>query len=204
MYNSSMLWELTHPHMVKDAGLRVLLVQKFFFTTSPLLRPLICSAQLFSHHTWDLEQTARLSLLLTPTVRRPPMTSLKVSRTQTINLGTQTIHAIYQKARGSRWSHHLIWAVYQLRHQVNRFWICDIKHGEEQSRNVWTKLMFCLQTSVPPLPPRPSFMQSMPEYLILLPSSPSSSSSSQKSRSEPKPAASPTSKGNLFCCQNKN
>lgn len=71
-------------------------------------------------------------------------------------------------------------------------------------RNVWTKLMFCLQTPVPPLPPRPSFMQSMPEYLILLPSSPSSSSSSQKSRSEPKPALSPTSKGSLFCCQNKN
>ncbi|XP_040922969.1 circularly permutated Ras protein 1 isoform X2 [Toxotes jaculatrix] len=39
------------------------------------------------------------------------------------------------------------------------------------------------QTPAPPLPPRPSFMKSMPEYLVLLPSSHSSPSSSQKSPS---------------------
>ncbi|XP_070707900.1 circularly permutated Ras protein 1-like isoform X2 [Pempheris klunzingeri] len=48
------------------------------------------------------------------------------------------------------------------------------------------------QTSVPPLPPRPSFMRSMPEYLVLLPSSHSSASS----LSDPPLVPSPTHKGN--------
>nr|XP_020493212.1 circularly permutated Ras protein 1-like [Labrus bergylta] len=39
------------------------------------------------------------------------------------------------------------------------------------------------QTSAPPLPPRPSFMKSMPEYLAILPSKSSSSSSSSSQRS---------------------
>ncbi|XP_060951436.1 circularly permutated Ras protein 1-like [Limanda limanda] len=39
------------------------------------------------------------------------------------------------------------------------------------------------QTQAPALPPRPSFMKSMPEYLVLIPSSSSSPSSSQKSPS---------------------
>ncbi|XP_073346288.1 circularly permutated Ras protein 1-like [Pagrus major] len=49
------------------------------------------------------------------------------------------------------------------------------------------------QTIAPPLPPRPSFMKSMPDYLILLPSSPPSPSS-QKSNSDPSQVPSPTGK----------
>ncbi|KAM4624267.1 circularly permutated Ras protein 1-like isoform 1-T2 [Polymixia lowei] len=48
------------------------------------------------------------------------------------------------------------------------------------------------QKTAPPLPPRPSFMMSMPDYLVLLPSSFSSSSSSQKSPSDPTPDTAPT------------
>lgn len=40
------------------------------------------------------------------------------------------------------------------------------------------------QTSTPPLPPRPSFMKSMPEYLVLLPAGQLLPSSSQKSKSQ--------------------
>ncbi|XP_030255232.1 circularly permutated Ras protein 1-like [Sparus aurata] len=47
------------------------------------------------------------------------------------------------------------------------------------------------QTIAPPLPPRPSFMKSMPEYLVLLPSS-TPSLSSQKSNSDPSCVPSPT------------
>ncbi|XP_059180809.1 circularly permutated Ras protein 1-like isoform X2 [Centropristis striata] len=50
------------------------------------------------------------------------------------------------------------------------------------------------QTSVPALPPRPSFMKSMPDYIVLLPSSRSSPSSSRKSPSDSSPAPSPASK----------
>uniref|UniRef100_UPI0037E8F33F circularly permutated Ras protein 1-like isoform X2 n=1 Tax=Semicossyphus pulcher TaxID=241346 RepID=UPI0037E8F33F len=49
------------------------------------------------------------------------------------------------------------------------------------------------QTSVPALPPRPSFMKSVPVYLVLLPAPPSSSSSSQKPPSDP--ACAPSSTG---------
>ncbi|XP_029978556.1 circularly permutated Ras protein 1-like [Sphaeramia orbicularis] len=49
------------------------------------------------------------------------------------------------------------------------------------------------QTSVPPLPPRPSFMKSMPEYLVLLPSPRSCSSITQKSPSTCPLARPPTS-----------
>ncbi|XP_008301089.1 circularly permutated Ras protein 1-like isoform X2 [Stegastes partitus] len=48
-----------------------------------------------------------------------------------------------------------------------------------------------LPASAPALPPRPSFMRSLPEYLLLLPSSPSSPSSSQKSSSTQPLATSP-------------
>ncbi|XP_044035573.1 circularly permutated Ras protein 1-like isoform X2 [Siniperca chuatsi] len=48
------------------------------------------------------------------------------------------------------------------------------------------------QISAPPLPPRPSFMKSMPDYLVLLPASHSSPSSSQKSLSDPSCVPSPT------------
>nr|XP_046232994.1 circularly permutated Ras protein 1-like [Scatophagus argus] len=51
------------------------------------------------------------------------------------------------------------------------------------------------QTAAPPLPPRPAFMKSMPEYLILLPSSHSSPSSSQKSLSHQPLVSSPSSQG---------
>lgn len=78
-----------------------------------------CSAlQLFFHHTWDLQQTASLSLPLTTTVRHLPMTSLKVSRIQTSNPGTQTTHTRHQKARGSRWSCQLRLAAWRPRQQV--------------------------------------------------------------------------------------
>ncbi|XP_041819406.1 circularly permutated Ras protein 1-like isoform X1 [Chelmon rostratus] len=49
--------------------------------------------------------------------------------------------------------------------------------------------------SAPPLPPRPSFMKSIPDYLVLLPSSHSSPSSSQKSPSDPSLVPPPASKG---------
>ncbi|XP_022046587.2 circularly permutated Ras protein 1-like [Acanthochromis polyacanthus] len=49
-----------------------------------------------------------------------------------------------------------------------------------------------LPISAPALPPRPSFMSSLPEYLVLIPSSTSSPSSSQKSSSAPPFAPSPT------------
>ncbi|XP_035796852.2 circularly permutated Ras protein 1-like isoform X2 [Amphiprion ocellaris] len=49
-----------------------------------------------------------------------------------------------------------------------------------------------LPTTAPALPPRPSFMRSLPEYLVLIPSSASSPSSSQKSSSTPPLAQSPT------------
>ncbi|XP_042363995.1 circularly permutated Ras protein 1-like isoform X2 [Plectropomus leopardus] len=49
------------------------------------------------------------------------------------------------------------------------------------------------QTSVPPLPPRPSFMKSVPEYLVLLPQGQSLPSSSQKS--DLLHVKSPTNKG---------
>lgn len=48
-----------------------------------------------------------------------------------------------------------------------------------------------LPATAPALPPRPSFMRSLPEYLVLIPSSTSSPSSSQKS-STPPLAPSPT------------
>ncbi|XP_076616381.1 circularly permutated Ras protein 1-like isoform X1 [Chaetodon auriga] len=51
------------------------------------------------------------------------------------------------------------------------------------------------QTLAPPLPPRPSFMKSIPDYLVLLPSCRSSPSSSQKSPSDPSLVPSPASKG---------
>ncbi|XP_037611239.1 circularly permutated Ras protein 1-like isoform X1 [Sebastes umbrosus] len=51
------------------------------------------------------------------------------------------------------------------------------------------------QTSVPPLPPRPSFMKSMPDYLTVLPASQSAPSPSRKSPSNTLPIPSPTSKG---------
>lgn len=76
---------------------------------------LLCFTQLFFHHTWDLQKRACLSL---PPL---PMTSLKVSRIQTSNPGTQTTHTICQKAQGSRWSCQLIRAVCRPRHQVNGF-----------------------------------------------------------------------------------
>ncbi|KAM3592223.1 uncharacterized protein V6R79_014993 [Siganus canaliculatus] len=48
--------------------------------------------------------------------------------------------------------------------------------------------------TAPPLPPRPSFMKSVPEYLVLLPSSHSTNSSSQKSLSESSAVTSTASK----------
>ncbi|XP_035522468.1 circularly permutated Ras protein 1-like [Morone saxatilis] len=51
------------------------------------------------------------------------------------------------------------------------------------------------QTLAPPLPPRPSFMKSMPDYLVLLPASHSSRSSSRKTLSDPSLVSSPTSEG---------
>ncbi|XP_034564073.1 circularly permutated Ras protein 1-like [Notolabrus celidotus] len=48
------------------------------------------------------------------------------------------------------------------------------------------------QAAAPPLPPRPSFMMSMPEYLVLLPTAPSLSSSSQKSPSDSSCSPSPS------------
>ncbi|XP_070783309.1 circularly permutated Ras protein 1-like isoform X1 [Enoplosus armatus] len=50
-------------------------------------------------------------------------------------------------------------------------------------------------TSAPPLPPRPSFMTSMPDYLVLLPTSLSPRSPSQKSLTDPPRVSSPASKG---------
>ncbi|KAF7653757.1 hypothetical protein LDENG_00078820 [Lucifuga dentata] len=47
------------------------------------------------------------------------------------------------------------------------------------------------QRTAPPLPPRPSFMKSMPLYVVVLPSSPSSSPFSQKSTSAPPPHPAP-------------
>lgn len=51
------------------------------------------------------------------------------------------------------------------------------------------------QASAPPLPPRPPFMKSMPEYLVLLPAGQSLPSSSQKSPSDSPNVPSMTSKG---------
>ncbi|XP_018520033.1 LOW QUALITY PROTEIN: circularly permutated Ras protein 1-like [Lates calcarifer] len=51
------------------------------------------------------------------------------------------------------------------------------------------------QTSAPALPPRPSFMKSMPEYVVLLPSSQSPPSSSQKLPSTSSPSQSSAGKG---------
>ncbi|XP_071319758.1 circularly permutated Ras protein 1-like isoform X2 [Trachinotus anak] len=51
------------------------------------------------------------------------------------------------------------------------------------------------QTPAPALPPRPAFMKSMPEYLVLLPSHHSSPSSSQKSPSTSSLTQSSTGKG---------
>uniref|UniRef100_UPI003AACD8FA circularly permutated Ras protein 1-like isoform X2 n=1 Tax=Centroberyx gerrardi TaxID=166262 RepID=UPI003AACD8FA len=58
--------------------------------------------------------------------------------------------------------------------------------GGEVKLPVDTSDSVSTQKAAPPLPPRPSFMTSVPEYLVLLPSSRKSSSSSQKS-----PSASP-------------
>ncbi|GLD57522.1 circularly permutated Ras protein 1-like protein [Lates japonicus] len=51
------------------------------------------------------------------------------------------------------------------------------------------------QTPAPALPPRPSFMKSMPEYVVLLPSSRSPPSSSQKLPSTSSPSQSSAGKG---------
>ncbi|XP_071782826.2 circularly permutated Ras protein 1-like isoform X2 [Centroberyx gerrardi] len=58
--------------------------------------------------------------------------------------------------------------------------------GGEVKLPVDTSDSVSTQKAAPPLPPRPSFMTSVPEYLVLLPSTRKSSSSSQKS-----PSASP-------------
>ncbi|XP_071393186.1 circularly permutated Ras protein 1-like isoform X2 [Centroberyx affinis] len=58
--------------------------------------------------------------------------------------------------------------------------------GGEVKLPVDTSNSVSTQKAAPPLPPRPSFMKSVPEYLVLLPSSRKSSSSSQTS-----PSASP-------------
>lgn len=66
------------------------------------------------------------------------------------------------------------------------------------SRQVIPGCSVLLWTPAPPLPPRPSFMKSIPEYVILLPSSNLSRSSSQISQSDPSLSPSPTRKGNLL------
>ncbi|XP_054455473.1 circularly permutated Ras protein 1-like [Anoplopoma fimbria] len=53
----------------------------------------------------------------------------------------------------------------------------------------------CSHTSVPLLPPRPSFMKLIPEYMLLLPAPHSSTSTSPKSISDTSLVPSPTSKG---------
>lgn len=68
-------------------------------------------------------------------------------------------------------------------------------------------ILFCFQASVPPLPPRPSFLQSMPEYLVLLPAPYLSRSSSKELLSDTSLISS-SSKGNLqqslSLCQKNN
>lgn len=54
-------------------------------------------------------------------------------------------------------------------------------------------------TTAPPLPPRPSFMMSVPEYLDLLPSTLSPSPSLQKSASDSSAPMSPSTRGDPSC-----
>lgn len=51
------------------------------------------------------------------------------------------------------------------------------------------------QTAAPPLPPRPSFMRSVPDYLVLLPSSTSPGPSPEKSALDPSAPALPSAGG---------
>ena len=120
-------------------------------------------------------------------------------------LGTQTTHTVSQNAMEVRWTYQLILAACQPQ-QVNKedtLSCFALSYNSIQHSALYTSYHFLLlssQSTAPPLPSRPSFMRSIPEYVVLLPSSHSASSSSQKSPMTPPISTSTTGKDEHNVC----